>query len=136
MADISITAANVVAGNGATSESMVAGATITAGQVIYKEASTGQAKLADCDSATAEARIPYGIALNGGATGQPIKVLRSGLLTCGGTLTAGTEYWLSGTAGAFCPAADKASGDRSVLIGVATTTAIMKVQIIDSGVTL
>jgi hypothetical protein len=136
MADIVITAANVVKGAGATTKDMIAGASITAGQVVYKEAATGLAKLADCDSGTAEARIPYGIALNTASTNQPVEVLTGGLITIGGTLTAGTEYWLSGTAGAICPAADKASGDRSVLIGVATTTAIMKVQIIDSGVTL
>lgn len=136
MADVTVTAANVLKGAGATTVDMIAGATITAGQVIYKEAATGQAKLADCDSATAEARIPYGIALNGAAAGQPVEVLRSGLITIGGTLTAGSEYWLSGTAGAICPAADKAAGDRSVLIGVATTTAVLKVQILDTGVTL
>lgn len=136
MADIVVTAASVVKGAGASVTDMTAGATITAGQVIYKEAATGLAKLADADSATAEARIPYGIALNGAAVSQPVEVLRSGLLTTGATLTAGTEYWLSGTPGAFCPAADKAAGDRSVLIGIATSTSVMRVLMIDSGVTL
>ncbi len=136
MADIVVTAANVVASAGGLRENRIAGATITAGQIVYKEAATGLMKLADCDSATAEARIPYGFALNGAAANQPVEVLRAGLLTAGATLTAGTEYWLSGTSGAFCPAADKATGDRSVLIGVATSTAILKVAIVDSGVTL
>lgn len=136
MADVTITAANVVKGAGATTKDMIAGATITAGQVVYKEASTGLAKLADCDSATAEARIPIGIALNGASANQPLEVLTGGTITIGGTVTGGTEYWLSGTAGGICPAADKASGDRSVLIGVATSATVLKVQIIDSGVTL
>lgn len=136
MPDISITAANVVASPGGMRENRIAGATITAGQVVYREAATGLMKLADCDSATAEARIPYGIALNGAAASQPVEVLKAGLITSGGTMTAGTEYWLSGTAGAFCPAADKATGDRSVLIGVATSTTVLRVAIVDSGVTL
>ena len=136
MADITITAANVIAGAGATKVDMTAGGTITAGQVVYKEAATGLAKLADCDSSTAEVRIPFGIALNGAATNQPVEVLRSGLITIGATIVAGTDYWLSGTAGGICPRADVATGDRAVLIGVATTTAILKVQFLDSGVTI
>ncbi len=136
MADVSITAASVLLVGGPT-DNMTAGASITAGQVVYKEATTGLAKLADCDSATAEARIPYGIALHAASTSQPLKVARPGAtVNMGATLTGGTEYWLSGTAGAICPAADKASGDRSVLIGLAASAANLKVTLLDSGVTL
>lgn len=136
MADITITATSVVLVGGPT-DGLTAGAAVTAGQVVYKEAATGLAKLADCDSATAEARIPYGIALHAASVNQPLKVARPGaVINMGATLTAGTEYWLSGTAGGICPAADKASGDRSVLIGIATSAANMRYLGVDSGVTL
>jgi hypothetical protein len=136
MADLTITAANVLPGAKAALEDMKAGAAITAGQVVYKEAGTGLAKLADCDSATTEARIAYGIALHAASTGQPLKVLRSGPVTIGATLTAGTDYWLSGNAGGICPRADTAAGDRIVLIGVATSAAVLNVLNFDSGVTI
>jgi hypothetical protein len=136
MADITITAANVVPGAGASMVDMTAGAALTAGQVVYKEAATGRAKLADADSATLEARLAYGIALNGAANGQPVKVLRGGPVTIGATLVAGTDYWLSGNPGGICPRGDVAAGDRVVLIGIAGTTAILNVAIQDSGVVL
>lgn len=136
MADITITAANVIAAAGGRRADMVAGATITAGQVVYQEAATGLAKLADCDSATAEARIPYGIALNGAGTGQPVEVLRAGSITIGGTMTAGVSYWLSPNPGGIAPYADVLAGDRAVLLGVATSTTVLRVQILDSGVVL
>ncbi len=136
MADVSITAANALLVGGPT-DNMTAGASITAGQVVYKEATTGLAKLADCDSATAEARTPYGIALHAASTGQPLKVARAGAtVNMGATLTGGTDYWLSGTAGGVAPRADVASGDRVSLIGVATSAANMKLVLLDTGVTL
>ena len=136
MADITITAANVIAGADANVVPMTAGAAITAGQVVYREAATRLAKLADCDNATAEVRIPYGIALHAAANGQPLSVLRSGPITIGATITAGTDYWLSGNPGGICPRADVASGDRAVLIGVATSATVLRVDIQDSGVTI
>jgi hypothetical protein len=51
MADLTITAANVLASGQATKETGVAGATITAGQPVYKEAATGLFKLSDSNAA-------------------------------------------------------------------------------------
>ena len=113
MADITITPANVVAGQGASLTDMTAGAAIAAGQVVYREAASNLAKLADADHAAVEGRIPFGIALNAAASGQPVRVLRSGLITIGATLTAGTDYWLSGTPGGICPRADVGGGERA-----------------------
>lgn len=134
MADITITAASVVASGGNVIADCTAGATITAGQVVYLESSSNTIKLADADSGTAEVRSPYGIALNGGASGQPVKVLRSGLVTIGATLTAGLAYYLSKTAGGICPVADIASGGYATVLGIATSTSVLKVNITESGV--
>ena len=136
MTDISITAANVVAGSNATRESGTAGETITAGQVVYRSSTTGKYMLADNDSATAGAKAPRGIALNGAALNQPLQILRAGDITIGGTLTAGTDYYLSSTAGGICPRADLGSGDDVVLIGIARSTSVLNVDIQISGVTL
>jgi len=137
MVDITITAASVIAGGSArVATGGKAGATITAGQVVYKEAATGKYKLADADHATAEVRQPVGIALNGASDGQPLAVLEKGPITIGAAVTAGTAYYLSATAGGIAPLADIAVGDDVVLLGLATTAAIIEVDIQVSGVTL
>ena len=136
MADITITAASVVPGGGATINYGTAGASVTAGQVVYLDSSTGTYKLADCDSATAAARSPVGIALHASASGQPLGVQTSGLITIGATVTAGVGYYLSGTAGGICPVADLATGDYPTFLGFATTAAILKLNIQESGVAL
>ena len=86
MASLSITAANVLSGSGATIERGTAGATITAGQVVYRDTADGKYKLADADSATALARDPRGIALNGASNGQPLAIIRAGDVTIGATM--------------------------------------------------
>jgi hypothetical protein len=52
MAALTITAASVLAGSNASTENGTAGATITAGQVVYLDEATGKYGLADCNSAT------------------------------------------------------------------------------------
>jgi len=136
MADISITAANVVKGSNAVVEAGTAGATITAGQVVYKDAADGKYKLADADSATAAAKAPRGIALNGASDGQPLSIIRSGDVTIGATLTPGTAYYLSPVAGGIAPLADVASGDDVVLLGLAESASVLAVDIQITGVTL
>jgi hypothetical protein len=136
MADITITAANVLAGVNADTENGTLGAAATAGQALYKAAADGRWYLADNNAASAEVRAARGIALNGGGVGQPVRVLLSGLCTIGGTMTAGVAYYLSDTAGGICPVADVGSGEYSCLIGIATTTAILDVKFQYSGVAL
>jgi hypothetical protein len=136
MSDLSITAANVVAGTGAKKPQGTAGATITAGKVVYLDSTTDTYKLADCDSATAEARSPAGIALHGASSGQPLTIHESGPLTIGATLTPGTAYYLSPNAGGICPLADVLAGDDVVLIGLATSASVLEVDIQVTGVTL
>jgi hypothetical protein len=135
MADITITAANCVAVSGAQTTQGFALATITAGQVVYRDATTQNFGLADNNGSTAT-RTPVGIALNGAAANQPLTVLTFGSITIGGTMTAGVAYYLSDTPGGICPVADIGAGETATLIGIATSTAILKVDINPSGVTL
>lgn len=135
MADITITAANVLAQSGAQTVQGQALAAVTAGQVVYRDATTQKFGLADNNGATAT-RTPVGIALNGAAADQPLSVLTFGSIAIGGTLTAGVAYYLSDTPGGICPVADLASGETATLIGIATSSSILKVDINPSGVTL
>lgn len=136
MSDLSITAANVLAGSGAIIERGTAGATVTAGQVVYKAASDSKFKLADSNSGTAEIQLPYGIALNGASSGQPLSVLTKGPITIGATLVAGTAYYLSETPGGIEPVADLGSGEQVSQLGIASSTTVLQVAIVKSGVTL
>lgn len=136
MADLSITVANVVAGSGAVKKHGTAGATITAGQVVYLDSSDNKYKLADCDSATAAVRSPAGIALHGSLANQPLTILESGPITIGATIAASVAYYLSATAGGICPVADLASGDYAVVLGLGTSTTVLQVDIQEAGAAL
>ncbi len=136
MADLVITAANVISGSDAAIDHGRAGATITAGQVVYKESSSGKYKLADADGASVEIKTPVGVALNGASDGQPLAVQTSGDITIGGTLTAGSVYYLSSTPGGIQPYADLGSGEYVALLGLAKSTTVLALRITVPGVTL
>jgi hypothetical protein len=134
MADLSITAASVVAGSGARKVNGTAGATITAGQVVYLDSSDSKYKLADNDSATAAVRSPAGIALHGASSNQPLTILTAGPITIGATVAAGDVYCMSSTAGGICPVADIAAGDYNTIIGIGTSTTVIDVKLHEAGV--
>lgn len=118
----------------ATTDTRLAAETITAGQSLYAPAST-TCGLADSDAAGKTTVI--GVALNGGATGQPIVYAKTGgTITLGATMVAGLDYYLSATAGGIEVVAGVTSGCRKVRIGYATTTTILYIDIKDYGVTL
>lgn len=139
MADLTITAASVVAGANASITRGTAGASVTAGQVVYlDEASTGKWLLADNDAATAAARGngKIGIALHAAAANQPLSVQTAGTITIGATMTAGVDYYLSATAGGICPYADIGSADYVTRVGMATSTTVLTLDFLYSGVSL
>lgn len=136
MADISITAANVKLVSGPTKK-RIAAAAITAGQVCYQASATKKAGLADNDSPTAEIRAIDGVALNGAAADQPVELAVNGaVISVGAVLTAGTDYYLSGTPGAICPRADVTTGDDPIRVGIALTTSNLQLDFADPNVTL
>jgi hypothetical protein len=129
MADLTITAANVVAGADASKEAGVAGETIAAGKAVYKSSTSGKFMLADSNSATAEARQARGVALNGASLDQPLVIQKHGDLTIGATLTPGATYFLSDTAGGICPDADVGAGEYVCQLGVAKSASVLAVAI-------
>jgi hypothetical protein len=136
MADLTITAANVVADPAAHLAYGKAGVAITAGQVVYFDTPSNSYKLADDNSATAAARSPDGIATNGAAVGQTLGVAKSGRITIGATLAPGTSYYLSKNAGGICPFADLGTGEYASSLGIATSTTVLKLDIQESGAAL
>lgn len=135
MVDLVVTATSVVKGATAKVLNGTAGATIAAGQAVYRDSATGNYLLADSNGAAA-ARIPGGIALNGAAINQPVQVLTDGEVTIGATMTAGVTYYLSDTPGGICPVADVGSGENAVYLGIAKSASVLAVYIQASGVQL
>lgn len=138
MADLNITAANVVAGAGAQTKTGTAGATIPAGDIVYLDTvTTGKWQLADGDAATAAARGQtgsFGMALNSASLNQPLVVQTAGPVTVGSVLTAGAAYYLSDTPGKLCPLADLATGDYVTLLGLAASATVLNLDVQYSGV--
>jgi hypothetical protein len=136
MADLVITAAAVLAAATAVKEAGTAGATITAGQMVYRDSADGKYKLADSNSATAAVRVPRGIALNGASDGQPLTIARSGDITMNAVLTAGVAFYMSDTPGGICPVADVGAGEFATVLGIAKSTTVLALDINASGVSL
>lgn len=134
MADLTITAANVVAAADAKIGRGTAGAAITAGQSLYLDSADGRMKLADANSGTAAARSCAGIALHAASSGQPIAYAYEGDVNPGATLTVGEIYVLSATAGGIAPEGDLTTGHYVGILGVATTASNLRLRINNSGV--
>lgn len=131
-ADLTITAANVALVTGSPDRGNNAGATITAGQLCYKD-SSNLWQLSDANLSAASKTIG-GVALHGSLANQPLAVQSDGTITIGATVAVGTIYLLSATAGAICPHTDLATGMTTCILGVATTAAIITIRIFNSGV--
>ena len=84
---------------------------------------------ADANSATAAARAARGIAVNGASDGQPLTIQKSGDITLGAVLVAGTDYYLSDTPGGIAPRADIGAGEYVCLLGLAKTTSVLALDI-------
>jgi hypothetical protein len=134
MADLVITAATVVAGSAARRlPPGPAGEAVAAGKAVALHPTTKKWMLADSNSATAALRTADGIALNGAALDQPLVVAEAGPVTIGATLTPGVAYYLSDTPGGICPVGDVGSGEYVCLLGLATSSSVLDLDIQASG---
>lgn len=131
--DVSVTAAEVLKTSTTIIVQGTLGATVTAGQTLYLDTTTSTYKLADANGASPLYTVA-GIALNGGGSGQPVSIAVGGDIDPGFTVTVGTIYVLSETAGGIAPSADLATGWRTVILGIGTTASNLKIGIINSGV--
>lgn len=115
MANLTITAANVLSTGTGNTVTVIAAVAITQGQAVYIDAATGYAKLAITTS-EATAKV-VGIAVNAAAAGQYVTYQKVGPITIGATTAAGTAYYVSDTAGGICLESDLGTGDFVSLIG-------------------
>ena len=137
MADISVTAANVVAGANAKKVTGVAGGTVTAGQTLYADsADSFKLKPGDANASSVTAKIA-GIALHGASSGQPLTyVHEDDDFTPGATLTTGTIYVASATAGGLAPVADLTTGWYPTVVMVAKSTSKAVLKLVAGGVAI
>ncbi len=129
MADITVTAASVVATGSNVGIPGTAGEAITAGETIYRDATTSKWFKADGNDVAKMPSISagesLGLALNGAALNQPVRVLNTPNVTVAiGThgVALGTPVFQSATGGKMCPFADLASGNLTTCTAIITST--------------
>ena len=125
MADITVVATAVAPGASPEYKYGVFGSTTTAGQTAYLNttAATSPPTYGLCDAnGTDEAATLAGIFMTGGAAGQPCTVLSNGNFNPGVAVTVGEIYVTTATAGGIALADDLASGWKTAVVGVASTT--------------
>lgn len=137
-ADITVTAANVGVGGSAdvtTRKFVQFGEAVTQGQAVYLKASDGKWWKADNDaSAEAAGSGGIGIALTKGASANDHGYIQTdGPIQIGATVAVGTVYVVSDAAGGIRPVADQGTGDRTTILGVATSTTVITLKVFASG---
>ena len=132
MADLTITAANIIPVAGYSAKTLNSAAAITQGQAIYETSSNTWA-LADADAAST-ATTPAVAITEATAANQPVVGMTAGDLGFGAILTVNEIYVVAETAGAIQPIGDLLSGDFLGIIGVATTTSNLHLHPYSSGV--
>lgn len=131
MADLSINTANVKRTGGVPSKVVIGGEAITRGQLVYRDTSDNEHKLADCDTdATSEVN---GLSLtDGNDGGQMIIGVKGTEVNIGATTVAGKAYWLTGTPGGIGAEgeATPTTGDYRVLAfyGSGTSTVVLELE--------
>lgn len=125
MAALSVTAANVAMGPLGLAKRYLAKGTITRGMPVYYSTSLGGVVAAGSTGLGGAAVL--GIALEDVGTGQYCLVcVEDPSFTPGATIVAGDTIWVHTTAGSITKtAADVASGDTNVVLGIGLTTTTM-----------
>jgi len=132
MADISITAANVIPSANAQLYRKTLAAASTAGQVVYLD-TNGKAALADANASATTAAV-YGILVTGGGTNQVATVCtKDPALVIGATVAIGDVLILSATAGGVAAVADLATGHYGTVLGIATSTTAVNFNPVAAG---
>jgi len=126
MADLTITAASVLADSAAQVSVGTAGVALVAGNTCYLS-TDGTWYLGLSSGNTTQAGAGgVGIALDNAAVGQPIALFRGGKINLGATLTIGQTYVVSAHGGMIAPISDLASTNWVSILGVAMDAANMQ----------
>ena len=136
MAEVSKTAASVLYVSGGRIIDAIWSDTVAQGDCLYLH-TDGTYKRAD--NTTALKAAVKAMALTGGATGQPGRIVVPGgatdpvIVTYGGTLSLGKPYMLGATAGSIMPADDVTNSIYTTFVGIAVTTGNLLFQPVTSG---
>lgn len=140
MAELTITAANILLSDSTQARLAIAGEAITIGQLVFRSGGvTGSYFKTDADALATTPEdadgSEYALALStAAAAGQPLALARSGAtVSFGAILTVNKTYYAGTTAGAISDTAP-ASGDFGAVVGTATTTSLMPLRFHGSGV--
>ncbi len=126
MADVSLTASQVTWSSGVAPIIGTAGETITEGMPVYL--STSDNRYYKCDADVEASSIIAGVALSNAVAGRPMVIAPPGaVINVGATLTAGTYYCASTTAGGVAPETDLSAGDWPTILYIGNGTAVHKV---------
>lgn len=127
-ADLSQTATSVI-GYGERAQGALGG-TVTAGMPVRRQ--TDGTWIASTNASAAGSEV-HGIALSGGATGQPFTYqLPGGNINLGATLSVGKIYVLSAS-GAISPVDDVATSDYMTVLCIAISASLCKLGVVNSG---
>lgn len=135
MADLAPVAASVLQSVGSPKIG-IAGATITAGLTLYKDATDSKKLKAADANASVDTAACVGVAMNNAAPGQPVCYCGEAgdEITLGVTVVKGTRYVLSATAGKICPISDLASGHWVTDVGIAKDAATIVCDVHPTGI--
>ncbi len=126
MADVSLTASQVTWSSGVAPIIGTAGETITEGMPVYL--STSDNRYYKCDADVEASSIIAGVALSNAVAGRPMVIAPPGaVINVGATLTAGTYYCASTTAGGVAPETDLTSGKWPTILYIGNGTAVHEV---------
>jgi len=131
MADLSVTAAEVLAYAGATVKTGLAGETITAGMTVYLKS---DGLLWKAKALTAAEAAAAGITLNGAAAGQPIQYVQAGGIDPGATVVVGVVYGVTDTAGGIGDVAERTTPDFVTVLGIGVTASRIELNIQAGGI--
>jgi len=107
-------------------DQVFAGETITEGMPVYLN--TSDNRYYKCDADVEASSIIAGVALSNAVAGRPMVIAPPGaVINVGATLTAGTIYGCSLTAGGVAPETDMGSGDWVTVLYIGNGTAVHKV---------
>lgn len=133
MAALSISTSDVQPVSGVTYGDGTAGADLTAGMTVYE--STASTLIGTINSSAVAKAAIKGVMANDAKTGQPGRYFTGGTITLGSVMTQGVAYYAGATAGSIDGTTGIATTKNISLVGIASSTANLVLNIFNSGAT-
>ena len=115
-------------------EKVIYGATVAAGNPVYRDSADNEHKLTDANASAAAAKC-VGIAVTPGIdAGYGYIATGGSIILVGTTMVVGTNYDCGPTAGEIIPEGDLASNDYVTRLGTAATATQLDLSIVATGV--